>query len=98
MAAAVDSEEDEEDELDEVLFINITRIAINKKRIPNPNVNQETIFSDPLSFVLAKTFNPPPVIAPEAPSDLPPWRRERTITINEMMIKIISYQCIILFT
>ncbi len=71
-AAAVDSDDEEEDELDEELFINMTRIAMNKKRIPNPKVNQETIFSDPLSFVLAKTFNPPPVIAPEAPSDLPP--------------------------
>lgn len=73
----------------------MTKIAMNKKRIPNPNVNQETTFSEPLSLVFAKTFNPPPVIAPEAPSDLPPWRRERTITINEMMMKTISYQCII---
>lgn len=69
--AAVDSLEEDE-ELEEELFINMTRIAMNKKRTPNPNVIHETIFSDPLSFVFAKTFNPPPVIAPEAPSDLPP--------------------------
>ena len=81
---------------EEELFppINMIKIAKNKKRIANPKVNQEMTFSDPLSFVLAKTFKPPPVIAPEAPSDLPPWRRLRTMTIKEIMMKTISYHCI----
>lgn len=37
-------------------------------------------------------------MAPEAPSDLPPWRRLKTIIIKEMMIKTISYHCIIQYT
>lgn len=74
------------------------KIAKNKKRIAKPKVNQEMTFSEPLSFVLAKTFKPPPVIAPEAPSDLPPWRRLRTMTIKEIMMKTISYHCIFLIT
>ena len=47
---------------------------INSLAIVNekPKVNIVTIFSDPLSCFLAKTLRPPPVMAPEAPLDLPP--------------------------
>ena len=53
-------------------FSNIMSNAINKKTTAKPKVIHEIIFSDPLSLVLAKTLRPPPVMAPEAPSDLPP--------------------------
>lgn len=46
--------------------------AKNKKRIAKPKVSQLTTFSEPRSLVFAKTLRPPPVMAPEAPSDLPP--------------------------
>ncbi len=72
IAAASADEDAVESEEDVLLDKSIIKIAKNKKRIANPNVNQEITFSDPLSFVLAKTLSPPPVIAPEAPSDLPP--------------------------
>ena len=50
--------------------------------ITKMNVKIVMIFSDPLSFVLTKTFIPPPVIAPEAPSDLPPWSKDKTMMIR----------------
>lgn len=55
-----------------LLPMTMMRSAKNRKRTAKPKVSQLTTFSDPRSFVLAKTFKPPPVIAPEAPSDLPP--------------------------
>ena len=48
------------------------------------------IFSEPLSFVLTKTFIPPPVIAPEAPSDLPPWSKDKTMMMRPITKKIMS--------
>ena len=51
------------------------------------NVAIEMTFSDPLSLVLAKIFILlPPVIAPEAPSDLPPWSKDKIITITQTII------------
>lgn len=70
--AALDASSEEAVDEDEEEFTNIIKMAKNKKRIAKPNVIQEMTFSEPLSLVLAKTFKPPPVIAPEAPSDLPP--------------------------
>ncbi len=74
IANAASAEEDDDAlESEEVLLErSIIKIAKNKKRTAKPNVNQETTFSDPLSLVFAKTLSPPPVMAPEAPSDLPP--------------------------
>jgi len=63
---------DEEEEAELLLYRIIMRRARNKKRMAKPKVSQLITFSDPLSLVLAKTFRPPPVMAPEAPSDLPP--------------------------
>ena len=48
------------------------------------------IFSEPLSFVLTKTFIPPPVIAPEAPSDLPPWSKDKTMMMRPITKNIMS--------
>ena len=67
--------------------------AITKKMIAQISVRIETTFSAPLSLVLTKTFNPPPVIAPEAPSDLPPWSKQRTIMIIAITNNIQSYHC-----
>ena len=66
--------------------------AIKKKMIPMIRVRMETTFSTPLSFVLTKTLSPPPVIAPEAPSDLPPWSKHKTMIIILTIAKIMSYQ------
>ena len=71
--------------------------AKKRKTTANPKVSQVTTFSDPRSFVLAKTFNPPPVIAPEAPSDLPPWSKERTMMMRATIRKITSYHFIAFF-
>ena len=54
-------------------------------------VKIETTFSAPLSLVLTKTLSPPPVIAPEAPSDLPPCNKQRMIMKMENTNKIQSY-------
>ena len=65
------------------------RTAKNINITTNINVKIVIIFSEPLSFVLTKTFIPPPVIAPEAPSDLPPWSKDKIMmikpTIKNMM-------------
>jgi hypothetical protein len=51
----------------------------------------EITFSDPLSLVFAKMFIlEPPVIAPEAPFDLPPCNKVKIIMIIETIIKTIS--------
>ena len=54
-------------------------------------VRIEITFSAPLSLVLTKTLRPPPVIAPEAPSDLPPWSKQRTMMMTLATNKIQSY-------
>lgn len=73
IANAASADEDDVLESEDVLLErSMIKIAKNKKRTAKPNVNQETTFSDPLSLVFAKTLSPPPVMAPEAPSDLPP--------------------------
>ena len=56
--------------------------ARNIKIMTKMNVKIVIIFSLPLSFVFTKTFIPPPVMAPEAPSDLPPWSKDKTIMIR----------------
>ena len=43
-----------------------------KKMMAKIKVRIEITFSAPLSLVFTKTLSPPPVIAPDAPSDLPP--------------------------
>ena len=58
------------------------------------SVKIEITFSMPLSLVLTKTLSPPPVIAPEAPSDLPPWSKQRTMMIMLVTNKIQSYHAI----
>ena len=68
---------------------------MRKKTIAKTRVRIETTFSAPLSLVLTKTFNPPPVIAPEAPSDLPPWSKHKTIMIMLTIANIMSYHCIL---
>jgi hypothetical protein len=73
----------------------LIRIERNINTITKENVNQVMIFSEPLSLVLTKMFMPPPVIAPEAPSDLPPWSRDNTMIIRAMIKNTTSYHCII---
>jgi hypothetical protein len=69
-----------------------------KKKIPQIKVIIEIILSTPLSLVFAKMFMLlPPVIAPEAPRDLGPVRRERTIRMIENTINTIS-NALIFFT
>ena len=61
-------------------------------------VMYEMILSTPLSFVLAKIFMlVPPVIAPEAPCDLPPVNRARIIRIKDITNNMISYAVILIF-
>lgn len=59
-----------------LLFASYCKLAIrtarNMKIATNTNVRIVIAFSEPRSLVLTKMFIPPPVIAPEAPSDLPP--------------------------
>ena len=55
------------------------------------NVRIETTFSAPLSLVFTNTFNPPPVIAPEAPSVLPPCNKHKMIIMMENTNRIQSY-------
>ena len=72
---------------DAFFYKTTVRIAKNKNTIAKPSVNQEITNSLPLSLVfVAKTFMPPPVIAPEAPSDLPPWSKDKIITITQTII------------
>ena len=61
----------------------------------NTNVRIVIIFSEPLSFVLTKMFIPPPVIAPEAPSDLPPWSNDKTMIIKPMIRNVMCNPVII---
>ena len=76
----------------------LANTARNIKIITKMNVKIVIIFSDPLSFVFTKTFIPPPVIAPEAPSDLPPWSKDKTMMIRPMIKKIMSnaFICLLL--
>ena len=75
----------------------LIKIVIRKKTIAIPKVNKEMTFSAPLSLVLTKTLSPPPVMAPEAPSDLPPWSKQRTMIMILTANKIQSYQFNITF-
>lgn len=50
----------------------LIKTAKNMNIATNTKVRIVIAFSEPRSFVLTKMFMPPPVIAPEAPSDLPP--------------------------
>ena len=75
----------------------LIKMVIKKKTIAIPSVKYDTTFSTPLSLVLTKTLSPPPVIAPEAPSDLPPWSKQRTMMIIDTANKIQSYHCNIIF-
>ena len=59
-------------ETEDYPFKILIMIARIKKIIAIQSVRIEITFSAPLSLVLTKTLSPPPVIAPEAPSDLPP--------------------------
>ena len=70
------------------ILINIAKM---KNTIATPKVKIEMTFSAPLSLVLTKTLRPPPVIAPEAPSDFPPWSKQRTIIMILVANKIQSY-------
>ena len=69
-------------------------MVIRKKITARTSVKIEITFSAPLSLVLTKTFKPPPVIAPEAPSDLPPWSKQRTIMMTLVTSNIQSYHAI----
>ena len=68
--------------------------AMKRKTIANPKVKYVMTFSEPRSFVFANTLRPPPVIAPEAPSDFPPWSSAKTMTIEDTMTKMMSYHVI----
>ncbi len=63
-----------------------------KKIAVTTSVRMEMTFSIPLSFVFTKTLRPPPVIAPEAPSDLPPCNKHKTIMITLTDSNTQSYQ------
>ena len=69
-----------------------------KKIIATISVRMEITFSAPLSFVLTKTLRPPPVIAPEAPSDLPPCNKHKTIMMMLVTSKTQSYHASISFS
>ena len=71
-------------------------IARMKKIAATINVRIEITFSAPLSLVLTNTLRPPPVIAPEAPSDFPPWSKQRTIMMMLVDNKTQSYHSNIL--
>ncbi len=63
-----------------------------KKMIATIKVRIEMTFSAPLSLVLTKTLSPPPVIAPEAPSDLPPCNKHKTMMMTLVTSNTQSYQ------